>query len=156
LNTNEEIINTFYSAFSNSDIDTMAGCYHKNIIFEDPAFGKLHADEVIAMWKMLLEKSKGDLKITFSNIVADKNTGQVIWIATYNFSKTGRKVINAIQAHFEFENGLIIKHTDEFDLWKWSRQALGFKGFILGWTQFMKNKIQQNARLSLKKYMEKA
>jgi hypothetical protein len=40
-------------------------------------------------------------------------------------------VINIIQAHFHFQDGLIIKHTDDFDVWKWSKQALGIKEFYL-------------------------
>jgi hypothetical protein len=40
-------------------------------------------------------------------------------------------VINIIQAHFHFQDGLIIKHTDDFDVWKWSKQALGIKKGVL-------------------------
>ena len=40
-------------------------------------------------------------------------------------------------------------HTDTFDLYKWTKQAMGPVGYILGWTPFMKNKIQKitNGRL---------
>ena len=38
-------------------------------------------------------------------------------------------------------DGKIIKHTDIFDLWEWSKQALGVSGYLLGWSGFMKNKI---------------
>ena len=104
---------------------------------------------------MLVERGKGDMKIEFSDIKATQNRGSARWIATYNFSKTNRKVVNEIQAHFQFQDGLIIKHTDDFDIWKWAKQAFGFTGFMLGWTGFMQKKIQQQALLSLKKYMEK-
>jgi hypothetical protein len=73
-------------------------------------------------------------------------------VATYNFSKTNRKVINIINATFEFKDGLIIKHNDTFDLWKWSSQAFGLKGFLLGWTGFMQRKIQEQARIALGKF----
>jgi SnoaL-like domain len=152
MNPNQELIKKFYTAFSNQDFVTMASCYHKNIQFQDPVFGILKETQVSKMWKMLIERSKGNIKIEFSDIIANDTSGFVTWIATYNFSKTNRKVINTINASFEFKDGLIIKHTDQFDLWKWSTQAIGIKGFLLGWTPFMKQKIREQAQLTLEKY----
>lgn len=137
MNQNEQLIHKFYSAFANADAKTMCECYHTNIQFQDTAFGVLKDNDVCKMWKMLIEKSKGNIKIEFSNIIADEYFGTSQWIATYNFSKTNRKVVNVILAQFQFQDNLIIRHTDNFDIWKWSRQALGFKGFLLGWTGFM-------------------
>jgi hypothetical protein len=31
-----------------------------------------------------------------------------------------------------------MKHTDDFDIWKWSKQALGIPGHLLGWTTVVK------------------
>jgi hypothetical protein len=152
MNTNETTIHKFYTAFANSDAKTMCECYHSNIQFQDPAFGSLNGNDVCNMWKMLIEKSKGNIKIEFMDLKADEFTGSTKWIATYNFSKTNRKVVNVISAEFQFKEGLIIKHTDSFDIWKWSKQALGFKGLLLGWTGFMQNQIQKQALASLKSY----
>ena len=155
MSENENTITKFYTAFNNADSSKMCECYHFNVQFRDPAFGLLKGNDVCQMWKMLVERGKGDIKIEFSDIKATQNRGSARWIATYNFSKTNRKVVNEIQAHFQFQDGLIIKHTDDFDIWKWAKQAFGFTGFMLGWTGFMQKKIQQQALLSLKKYMEK-
>jgi ketosteroid isomerase-like protein len=155
MNHHKELINKFYTAFSNSDFKEMASCYHQNIIFEDPAFGILNGESANKMWQMLIERSKGNIQITFSDVIADEFSGSAKWIATYNFTQTNRKVVNIIDAKFEFRDGLIIKHTDYFDLYKWSKQALGWKGFLLGWTNFMKNKIRKTAQKSLKIYMKK-
>jgi GNAT superfamily N-acetyltransferase len=152
MNENNSIITKFYTAFANHDAETMASCYHKEVIFEDPVFGKLNHEQVIQMWKMLLERSKGNLEIVFSDVKSDSNSGRAKWIATYNFSKTNRQVVNVIHATFELKDGLIIKHTDTFDLWRWSQQALGFKGFLLGWTKFLQQKIQHQAQTSLQQY----
>jgi hypothetical protein len=57
-------------------------------------------------------------------------------------------------AQFYFQDGLIIRHTDDFDIWKWSKQALGLTGYLFGWTGFMQNKIHTNAILSLRKYQK--
>jgi SnoaL-like domain len=155
MNSNENLIIKFYTAFSNSDFKEMASCYHQNIIFEDPAFGILNGESANKMWQMLIERSKGNIKIDFLNVVANEFSGRARWIATYNFSQTNRKVVNVIDAKFEFQDGLFIKHTDFFDLYKWSKQALGWKGFLLGWTDFMKNKIRKTAQKSLEIYMKK-
>jgi ketosteroid isomerase-like protein len=153
MNANEELITKFYNAFDNNDVNQMASCYHKDIQFQDPAFGVLKENEPITMWKMLLERSKGQIKIDFNHVIANKDSGSATWIATYTFSQTGRKVVNTIQATFEFKDGLISNHIDYFDLWKWSRQALGLKGLLLGWTGFMQNKIKESAQKSLQNYM---
>lgn len=152
MTSNEKILIKFYTAFANADSATMCECYHSRIEFRDPGFGLLKDNDVCEMWKMLIEKSKGDIKIEFSDIKADEYIGSARWIATYNFSKTNRKVINSIQSQFHFKDGLIIKHTDDFDIWKWSKQALGFKGLLLGWTGFMQKQIQKQALFALKNY----
>jgi len=154
MNANEALITKFYTAFANADAKTMAECYHPKVHFIDPAFGLLKEEQVSKMWEMLLIKSKGNLKIEFSNVKADEFTGSANWIATYNFSKTNRNVINRIAAEFSFQDGLIIKHTDSFDVWKWSKQAFGPTGYLLGWTGFFQKKVQQQALSSLRKFEE--
>lgn len=146
------IIAKFYRAFANHDATTMEECYHPDVEFNDPVFGTLKGREVSDMWRMLLERSKGKLKIDFTGISDDGNTGGVQWIASYEFSKTGRNIVNHITANFKMRDGLIIKHTDDFDLWNWSRQAFGLKGWLMGWTSFMQHKIQAQAKKSLQVY----
>lgn len=152
MNSNENLIAKFYTAFANADAKTMSECYHPKVHFVDPAFGLLKEQEVSLMWEMLILKSKGNIKIEFSDIKADDFTGSAKWKATYNYSKTNRKVVNKISAQFVFKDGLIIKHTDSFDIWKWSKQAFGITGYLLGWTGFFQNKINEQALLSLEKY----
>ena len=64
-------------------------------------------------------------------------------------------MVNHISAEFQFKEGLIYKHSDNFNVWKWSQQALGWKGLLLGWTGFFQQKIQEKALYSLKKYSER-
>ncbi|MCD0469736.1 nuclear transport factor 2 family protein [Flavobacterium sp. JAS] len=154
MNANEALITKFYTAFAYADAKTMCECYHPKIHFIDPAFGLLKEEQVSKMWEMLILKSKGNIKIEFSNVKADDFSGSANWVATYNFSKTNRKVINRIAAEFAFQDGLIIKHTDNFDVWKWSKQAFGPTGYLLGWTGFFQKKVQQQALSSLKKFQE--
>ena len=155
MTANENTIHKFYTAFANADAEKMCECYHPNVEFSDPAFGILKGKEVCQMWEMLIERSKGNIKIDFSQVKANEHLGSAFWIAKYNFSKTNREVVNTIASKFHFKEGLIIKHTDDFDIWKWAKQALGLKGFLLGWTGFMQNNIQKQARMALNKYSER-
>lgn len=155
MNKNQQLIERFYTAFSNQDGQTMADCYHQQAQFNDPVFGILDRTSTVAMWTMLLERSKGNLKIEYLNSNATDDKGTVTWVATYNFSKTQRKVVNVIQASFEFKDGLIYRHTDTFNLWKWSKQAFGIKGLLFGWTSFMQDKIRKQAKTALTEYQSK-
>ncbi len=152
---NERLIRHFYESFAQNNADEMIACYHDKIEFSDPAFGLLKGDEAKNMWKMLVERGKGNIKIEYKNISVNGDNGSADWTADYIFSKTGRKVFNRIHAEFEFQDGKIIRHTDTFDVWKWSKQALGLTGYLLGWSSFMQNKIRQNAGESLREYSAK-
>jgi hypothetical protein len=154
MTENEKTLIRFYTAFANADAETMCKCYHADAQFRDPVFDLLKGNDVCNMWKMLIKKSKGQIKIDFSDVKATEYIGSAQWIATYNFSLTNRKVVNVIKAQFQFKDGLIIKHTDDFDIWKWSKQAFGIKGYLLGWTGFFHKKVNEQALFSLKKYKE--
>ncbi len=154
MNSNEELIQKFYTAFAELDYKAMQNCYADNAIFNDPVFGILQGNEVRAMWQMLCLNAK-DFSLTFNTVKSDEEYGTCNWTAIYTFSKTGKRVVNKVKAHMRFKNENITEHTDEFDLYKWSRQALGLPGIIVGWSGYMKNKIRANARTQLDKFMER-
>ena len=149
---NQQIIKSFYTAFQQRDAEKMASLYHKEITFYDPAFGELKGEHAGNMWRMLMQQADKNLTIRFANVKANENVGSASWEADYLFSKTGRFVKNRIRAEFEFKDGLIYRHTDNFSIWKWSRMALGPIGFVLGFTPIVKNKIRSQALAGLKKY----
>jgi hypothetical protein len=153
MNANEALIRKFYTAFGQRDFLTMQSCYHNDATFSDPAFPGLSSKEVKAMWQMLLTASK-DLHVQFSNVNANELAGSCHWDAYYTFSRTGRKVHNSIDATFEFRDGLIYRHKDHFDFWRWSRQALGTSGMLLGWSAFLRNKVQSTARSGLGRFIQ--
>ena len=78
------------------------------------------------MWRMLCKRGL-DLELTHSDVQADDERGSARWAADYTLSGTGRAVHNEIEASFRFRDGLIAEHVDRFDLWRWSRQALGLR-----------------------------
>ena len=153
--SNKDVIEKFYSAFQKLDYKTMQDCYSDDIVFSDPVFLLLKGDQAKSMWEMLCKNAK-DFSLTFSDIeLLDEEYATCKWVATYTFSKTGRRVVNNIKAFMKLRDGKIIEHSDAFRLSTWAAQALGWKGALLGWTGFMRRGIQNNARKNLLKFMEK-
>ena len=60
--------------------------------------------------------------------------------------------LQRLAASFEFRDGKIVKHADCFDLYRWSRQALGPAGLLLGWTPLLQNKVRAMAAKGLADY----
>lgn len=146
------VIEEFYTAFNTKEVDRMIACYHKALVFEDPAFGVLDYDKTCAMWAMLLNRNDS-IDIRFQNIWSEDQRGGVNWEARYVFSKTGRNVHNVIKARFKFQDGLIVDHRDSFDFYRWSRMALGVPGMLLGWTGFFHRKVKDECDSMLTRYM---
>lgn len=153
--TNTELIEKFYTSFSNGNAEGMVSCYHADVVFQDPAFGTLKGQKANKMWEMLLSRRTDSTKITFENIQATSDHATAQWTAKYVYGDAKRKVINNVTANFKFKDGKIIEHIDTFNVWNWSKQALGFTGLLLGWTSFMKNKIQKTTNTQLTSYMSK-
>lgn len=150
---NEEIIKQFYKAFSIGDATGMTACYHKEVVFQDPAFGRLEGERAHKMWEMLLSEKTAGTSVTFDNITATSDHGSADWVAKYSFGEKQRSVTNRVSARFKFKDGKIIEHIDTFDLWKWSQQAMGPIGYLLGWSSFMRNKIQNTTNSRLDSYL---
>lgn len=145
----DEVIVRFYEAFQRRDADTMQSCYHPDAEFSDPVFPDLEGGQVMAMWRALLGRST-DLEVSLGEHGAEVDgagggRGHARWTATYTFSSTGRPVVNVIDASFRFEDGLIREHRDSFDFWRWSRQALGPVGALLGWTPLLRSRVRSDA-----------
>lgn len=146
-----ELISTFYEAFAHGDAEAMVACYHPDVVFTDPAFGQLRGEDAKNMWRMLCRSSK-DLAVVATDIAVADGRGQAHWDADYTFA-TGRKVHNVIASEFDFAEGLIIRHTDTFDFARWSGQAFGFPGQIIGRVPVVPQAaMQQVARRKLSNY----
>lgn len=157
---NKAAIAGFYEAFANRDPDAMAALYHPDATFHDPAFGTLKGAEIGGMWRMLSEAAP-DLKVQHSNVGAkDGNKASAHWDAQYTFGVTGNKVENHVDAKFEFKDGKIISHRDDFSFPKWAGQALGLDRFgwvgrkIAGWS-VTQRVMQAFAKKGLRDFMDK-
>ena len=148
----DQLIHRFYEAFQRKEYRSMAGCYHENLTFGDPVFGVLDYKQTNAMWHMLCERGK-DLQLDYGDVRGDDHSGSCRWEARYTFSSTGKKVHNIITANFRFEDDKIIWHRDQFSFWRWSGQALGLPGAVLGWSSFLRNKVRRQAMKSLEKFI---
>lgn len=149
-----ELVTRFYTAFQNKDAATMASCYHPGASFQDEVF-TLNGEDIGHMWAMLCARGK-DMTMTFRD-VNSSSPGHVTchWEAIYTFSGTGRKVHNRIDTVIEMKDGKIWKQKDSFSFWRWSSQALGLPGALLGWTPFLKLKVQKTANQSLAEFKAK-
>jgi ketosteroid isomerase-like protein len=145
---NEELLDRFYGAFAQLDAETMAACYAPGATFSDPVFPNLSGDEPGDMWRMLTARAQ-DFRVELAERSAGDATGTAHWIAHYTFAQTGRPVVNDVHATFRFADGLIVDHRDSFDFHRWARQALGPPGLLLGWTPFLRKKVQAQARAGL-------
>jgi len=149
-----ELIERFYACFRERDAEGMRACYHPEIVFSDPVFGELRGAHAGEMWAMLCSRAK-DLEIACSGVTADAGEGRAHWEATYTFTHTGRRVHNVIEARFGFRDGLIVRHDDSFDLYRWARMAFGPIGTLLGWTPFFQGKIRANAKRGFESWLAK-
>ncbi len=152
MHPNAALLTRFYEAFQRRDHAGMAACYAPDVRFSDPVFPDLRGDEARGMWRMLCEAGE-DLSLTFEVVEADDARGQARWEAHYTF-RTGRKVHNVIEAEFRFADGLIAEHTDRFDLWRWTRMALGPVGVLLGWSPLLQGKVRSMAAKGLKRSLQ--
>jgi ketosteroid isomerase-like protein len=160
MQDHRQTIEALYSSFARLNPDGMARCYADDAVFEDEVF-QLHGKrEVMGMWRMLCDAVKAngrdDWKLEYGKVAANGDAGQAHWDAHYRFSATGRMVHNSIDARFVFDHkGLIAQHRDSFDFWRWSRQALGTPGTLLGWTPMLRGTVRRKANANLEKYLAK-
>lgn len=152
-NGNAQLIDRFYRAFAARDAAAMNDCYADDATFSDPVFPELNGREVRAMWSMFCERGD-DLEVAASDIAADDSTGRAHWDARYTFGPTKRKVENRIDAEFRFRDGKIVEHRDRFDLYRWTRMALGPLGVALGWSPLVQNRVRRTARDQLDRFMK--
>ena len=148
---NLDLIDRFYAAFARHDGDAMAACYTADATFADPVFTDLSGQEPGAMWRMLTARSN-DLQVELVDRAAAGDTGSAHWIARYTFGQTGRPVVNDVHSTFRFSNGLIAEQHDDFDLYRWTRQALGPMGVTLGWTPMVQGGVRRRARAGLDQF----
>jgi len=138
-------ITTFYAAFAALDGEAMAECYAPDVVFEDPAFGRLTGRDPGDMWRMLCGSGAGPT-VTFDVVESTPTSAVVRWTADYAFGPRRRPVHNEVTSRLTTKDGLIVDHRDTFDFWRWSAQALGLPGRLLGWSPMVRARVRATAR----------
>lgn len=149
---NQALLERFYAAFSARDGSGMGACYGAAAHFRDPVF-ELEGARIGAMWRMLCSRG-ADLRIEATDLSANTDSGSATWHAWYTFSATGRPVHNVVASQFRFRDGAIVDQQDRFPFWRWSRQALGPAGLLLGWTPMLQSKVRANANRALQAFVQ--
>jgi hypothetical protein len=144
MHANAELLIRFYQAFAHGNSAVMAASYAPEATFSDPVFPGLRGKEIADMWAMLAARAKG-FRLEFRDVSADDTRGRAHWEAWYLFGGA-RPVHNVIDAEFTFEAGRIASHVDQFEFWRWSRQALGLPGTLLGWSGLLQRSVQRRSR----------
>lgn len=149
---NRTTIERLYAAMQQRDGAAMADCYAVDGTFTDPVFGELADGEPGDMWRMLTSRST-DLSVELGEHEANDRSGSASWVARYTFTQTGRGVVNEGFSLFDFDpEGLIRNQHDDFDFWRWARQALGRTGWLLGWTPVLQHSVRDRARTNLERF----
>ncbi|WP_342269364.1 nuclear transport factor 2 family protein [Spiroplasma endosymbiont of Aspidapion aeneum] len=150
----KQIINEFYSAFKKGDYQKMNSLYGEDIIFNDSIFKDLDYLQVTSMWEMLLsKKEESKFSIEYEVLLDHNDEYYVMWSAHYLFGPKRRKVSNIVKSEMVIKDKKIALHTDVFDFYKWSKQAIGIASILFGKRKFFHNKICSVANKNLMNYI---
>ena len=158
MRSNKATLGYFYSAFAHLDADAMCTCYAPQAQFDDELFSVRGSDEIAGMWRMacqsLQDRDRRDWKLNYRTFMLSEQIGCAHWRARYHFGPAGRQVQRRVTATFLFgPDGRIVQQHAQFDFWRWSRQALGLQGLLLGWTPFLRQQVRSRARENLTHYL---
>lgn len=146
------LLRGFYEAFARRDAEPLRAAYAPDARFSDPVFPALRGAAIGDMWAMLCATAK-DFRLEFGEVRADGTSGSARWEAWYRFGR--RPVHNVVAARFTFRDGRIAEHRDDFDFPRWSRQALGPVGLLLGWSPLLRRAVAARAGASLAAWQAK-
>ena len=124
-------------------------------VITDWSYAKFRAQVMQLIHKQMSDGYGGCDVIDFrlnESFEYNETHGKARWEAYYTFGKKERKVHNVINAEFQFKDGKIINHVDKFNLYKWAKKALGFKGFLVGWTAYFERKLNQKTQKQLSNF----
>jgi ketosteroid isomerase-like protein len=153
MDSNRELIRTFFSAFQNRNFEAMRNCCNDNLVYFDPLYHFLNGEHVLSMWKCryaYVEK----FCLEFSDIVTDDNEYYTIqYHLSYVAEETGKVVNQTIKSYMRVLSGKIVEHSDAFSIHQWSSMVYGTIAKLIGWNRFYQNRLKKNARKKLLKFI---
>jgi ketosteroid isomerase-like protein len=141
----------FFDAFALGDHHTMGQLYAPDATFSDPIFPLLSAEEVRLMWRMLLTRAQ-DFAVS-ATVDETPHGARAVWIARYRYG--ARPVRNRVYTEMAIAAGKIVRQVDRFSFWRWSRQALGWQGWLFGWTPWLRNRVRAQAAEALRRFAQR-
>ena len=151
-----QTLENFFSAFQNLNASEMAKIYASDAAFSDEVFNLKNGEAIGQMWAMLVGNIARSGKEHWSLTYKVESIDAATWEAKYLFSATGRVVVNRVRSTFTFDPyGKVKIQMDEFDFWRWSRQAFGVTGLLLGWNPLFKRKVRAKAQENLNRLISK-
>lgn len=151
MHPNAALLSTLFAALDAHDHEAMAACYHPEARFRDIAFDRHRRGQIHDMWRMICS-GDSDIRVLDVEIVeAGDRGGRARVVEKYRFGaskdppRAGRRIVNAIDSRFGFEDGLIRRQDDDCDAKAWARQALGdgVKGFLAGRIRFLRSRTAE-------------
>lgn len=142
-----EALVQFYDALARRDGETLSTMYSDTATFRDPVF-HLRGKQIGLMWIGLLRRAR-DFSVSYTIAQAGPGRGVVEWTARYLFGGQ-RPVVNVILSEIELEDGRIVSQTDRFDFRRWSAQALGTPGKLLGRYGWFRRVVSRRAARGLR------
>jgi SnoaL-like domain len=135
-----------FTAIATHDGEKIAGIYADAARIDHPIAGRLTGAEVKAAWTIFLSRTPY-FKFVYLIRHAGARTAEVEWSIRYIFFETGREIALEGVSNLAFEDGRIVFQRDRFSRRDWSRQALGWKGFVLsaipGWSGFLQSETRR-------------
>lgn len=144
--TASAVVNRFFESYQRSDWQSMARCYHDKASFSDPIYPDLREENIVYLWFSRLSKHQS-IDLQYRVVFADERKAQVEWTAISPFNGKAVKIEGL--STFALWDETIVRHVDEFSFVKWSRQAQGLKGWLLGGSRFYQARVQRSARSQL-------
>ena len=154
MNSNILLLNTFFKSLKMNEYQQLNGCCSEHVVYFDPIFGLLERNKLIGLWEMLSKNAKG-LTIDYGEIVpVDDEYYTCDWSITYYYPPTGRKVQSSIKSYFLLKEGKIEEYSNAYSIHDWSKQAIGFTGWLFGWNRFFQQSIKNKAQKALISFLQ--
>lgn len=130
----------------------MRELYSEYATYSDPIFN-LKGKEVPSLWYMMCTLDN-DLSVTYKILEESGELVHTEWTISYILEVTGKRVKLNEKGFFRIIDGKIVEHRDEYDLWSWSSQGLGFIGKYLGWSGWFQNRVRKQAKRTVDVFIQ--
>jgi ketosteroid isomerase-like protein len=139
-------VEQLFHATRTRDADAMLAAYAEDAVIGHPLLGRLTKGAYAAALQVFLRQTPV-YELTFQINRAGIDSVEAEWALAYVFQSTGRAIRTEGESRFQIAATRIVRQHDDFDRREWSRQALGFSGYILsfvpGWRSFLERELRQ-------------